>query len=128
MADVDNLGARPAASGEEVGDEFDGFLRGGEADARKFFAGEMVEALEGESEVSAAFVVGDSVDFVDDYGFDGFENFTAACGGQQNVEGFRSGDEDVRRVREHGAAFVGEGVTGADSRANFGHEVAALAG
>ena len=81
-------------AGEEVGDEFDGVLRGGEADALRrcceageecagaeaVFAGdEGVEAFEGEGEVGAALVVGDGVDFVDDDGADAAEVFAGSC-------------------------------------------------
>jgi hypothetical protein len=43
-----------------------------------------------------------------------------------NVQRLWSGDQDVRRADEHGAALVGEGVSGAHRGANFGHEHAAL--
>ncbi len=81
-------------SGEEIGDEFDGVLGGGEADslrrrgeagqelagAEAVFAGdEGVEAFEREGEVGAAFVVGYGVDFVDDDGADAAEVFACFC-------------------------------------------------
>ena len=75
-------------AGEKVGDEFDRVLRGGEADslrrgaeageklagAETVFAGdEGVEAFERQGEVRAAFVVGYSMDLVDDDGADAAE-------------------------------------------------------
>src|SRR5216684_7344029 len=59
-------------AGEEVSDHFDWLLRGGEANAREAFAGQMIEALERQREMSAALVVGDGMDFVDDHVLDGF--------------------------------------------------------
>src|SRR5216684_2912773 len=46
--------------------------RGRKADARQRSAGQMIEALERQREMSAALVVGDGMDFVDDHGLDGF--------------------------------------------------------
>ena len=127
-------------AGEELGDERDGVLRGGEADAlrRCGLAGEKgaggeavragdegVEALEREGEVGAALVVGDGVDLVDDDGADVAEVLAGLAGGEQDVEGLGGGDEDVRRVAEHGRAIVGEGVAGADAGADLGGEIAA---
>ena len=81
-------------AGEEVGDEFDGVLGGGEADslrrrgeareelagAETVFAGdEGVEAFEREGEMGAAFVVGYGVDFVDDDCADAAEVLPAIC-------------------------------------------------
>ncbi len=97
--------------------------------AEAVFAGdEGVEAFERESEVGTAFVVGYGVDLVDDDGADAAEVFPALASGEEDVEGFGSGDEDVRRVAEHGGALFGEGVAGADSGADFGAEIAALHG
>src|SRR5271167_928677 len=129
LADLDYVGRRTAGvdAGEELGDELDGILRGGDADALRgrglageegagreaVFAGdEGVEALERESEVGAALVVGDGVDLVDDDGADLAEVLAGFSGGQQNVEGFRGGDKDVGRVAEHRRAILGEGVAG----------------
>ena len=91
MADIDDdgLGAGillVGISGEEASDLFDGLLRGGEADADGRLVGEGFEALEGEREVDATFVVGDGVNFVDDYGFDGAQDGAALFGGEENVE------------------------------------------
>ena len=93
-----------------------------------FAADEGVEAFEREGEVGAALVVGDGVDLVDDDGADAAEVFAGLAGGEEDVEGFGRGDEDVRRVAEHGGALFGEGVAGADAGADFGAEIAACEG
>ncbi len=50
------------------------------------------------------------------------------AGGEEDVEGLGRGDEDVRRVAEHGGTLFGESVAGADGGADLGGEVAALQG
>jgi hypothetical protein len=89
---------------------------------------EGVQALERESEMGAALVVGDGVDLVDDDGADSAEVFPALAGGKEDVERFWSGDEDVRRVAEHGGTLFGQGVAGADAGADLRAEETALHG
>ncbi len=48
--------------------------------------------------------------------------------GEQDVERLGRGDEDVRRVAEHGGALFGQRVAGADSGADLGGEIAAFEG
>ena len=52
-----------------------------------------LEAFEGEGEVGAALGGDEGVDLVDDDGVDGAEGF-GGLGGQEEVEGFGSGDQD----------------------------------
>src|SRR5204862_1967224 len=52
---------------DEVASHFvDGFLCGGQANAAKFLAGELLQALERKREMGAAPAADDGVDFVDD--------------------------------------------------------------
>ncbi len=76
--------------------------------------------------MGAALVVGYGVDFVDDNGADAAEMLARFAGGEEDVEGLGGGDEDVRRVTEHGGTLFGEGVAGADGGADLGTEIAAL--
>src|ERR1700746_811770 len=81
---------------------------------------------EREREVRAALVISNGVNFVDDDGFDRFENFAALRGGEQNIERFGGRDKNMRRPRKHLAALVHERVAGADGGTNLGHQEAAL--
>ena len=72
----------------------------------------------------AALVVGYGVDFVDDDGADAAEMLAGFACGEEDVEGLGRGDEDVRRVAEHGGTLFGEGVAGADCGADLGAEIA----
>ena len=145
LADLDDGGGFSfwVDAGEEIGNERDGILCGGEADAlwrcgeageklagaEAVFAGhEGVEAFERQGEVGTALVVGDGVDFVDDDGADAAEIFPGFAGGEKDVERLRRGDENVRRVAKHGGTLFGEGVAGADAGADFRAEIAALHG
>ena len=76
----------------------------------------------------AALIVGHGVNFVDDYRVNAAQNGAAFFRREQNVERFGRGHQNVRRTREHRAAFVHQRVAGAHANANFGHQQAALAG
>src|ERR1041385_4471265 len=79
------------AAGQKMSDEFDWFLRGGQAYASYVRSCEVIETLERKSKVCAAFVVRYGMDFVHDDRFDVSEHFAAFRRRQQNVEGFRRG-------------------------------------
>ena len=119
---------RGRVAAEEFGDEGEGALGGGEADAVGALVGDGVEALEGEGEVGSALVGDEGVDFIDDDGVDVAQSFAAAGGGEQDVERLRGGDEDVRRQLQHAGAVAGGSVSGADHGADGGHEIAAGGG
>ena len=77
--------------------------------------------------MSAALVVGDGVDFVDDYGLDIPQNRPALLRCKQDVERFRRRDQNVRRTLQHSPALVHKRVAGADRGANLGHQQPTLA-
>jgi hypothetical protein len=127
-------------AGQECADQLDRVLRGGEADAlrRRAAAGEKragrepvlaadqgVQPFERERQVSAALVVGDGVDFVDDDGADVAQMFPRLARGEQKVERLRRRDQDVRRVAQHAGALDGQRVAGADAGADGRAEIAA---
>ena len=107
-------GGEAVGTAEETGDFFKGALGGGEADALDFAAGEGFEALEREGHVCAALRRDEGVDFIDDDGFDRAEGF-AGVGGEEEVEGFWRGDEDVAGVLGEAGAVSRGGVAGADA-------------
>ncbi len=128
MTYLHDHGIGATRAGEKMGHEFDGPLRGRKANAREVPARQMVETFEREGKMGAALVVGYGVNFVHDDGFDRCKHFAASRRGQQDVERFWSGDQNVRRTRQHGSALMRERVAGAHGGANFRHEHAALSG
>ena len=126
MTDLDDFRSAASGTGEEMGDELNGLLRGGKTDAERRLAGEGFEAFERKDQVRTALVVGDGVDFVDNDGVNGLEHFAASLGSEENVKRFGRGDEDVGRMLKHGAALVHEGVAGTDGGTDFRHEEAAF--
>src|SRR5260370_29466685 len=74
----------------------------------------------------AAFVISDSVNFIDNDGFNGCEDLPALRCGEKDVQRFGRSDQDVRRPREHRAALVSKSVAGAHRGAYLRHEHAAL--
>ncbi len=108
-------------------DLFDRLLGGRQTDAGRIVR-QQFKAFERDGQVGAAFVVGDSVNFVDDDGLDVTENVAAAVGGQQDVERLGRGDQDVRRTLQHLAPLFHQGVAGANGGANLRHQVAAFTG
>ena len=63
--------------------------------------------------MTAALGGDEGVDFIEDDGFDGAQGF-ASVGSEQEVDGFRGGDEDIGGVAGEAGAFGGGGVAGAD--------------
>ncbi len=125
---IDDYGVRPAIAGKKVRDGLDRLLRGGKADADGRMLEQGFEPLERKRQMRAAFIVGDGVDFIHDHGFDVAQDGAASLGGEQDVERFGRGNENVRRPHQHVAAFVHQGVAGTHADANFGHQQAAFGG
>src|SRR5437868_1326107 len=75
----------------------------------------------------ATFVIGDSVNLIDDHGLHLVQNGTTLFRSEQYVKRLRRGDQDVRRTLQHQAAVGGKGIAGADGTANLRHQQAALA-
>ena len=68
--------------------------------------------------MGTAFIVRYGVDLVDDHRAGGLEHGAAPIRGQQDEQGFGSGDQNVRRGLRHLLALVWRGVAGPDSRPN----------
>lgn len=106
------------SSAEKAGNFFQGALGGGEADALKGRvaggADEGFEAFDGEGEVGAALGGDECVDLVDDDGFDVAKGL-GGVGGEQQVERFGGGDQDLAGMAaEAGALFLGR-IAGANA-------------
>ena len=89
---------------EEARDFFERALRGGKADALEAAAGEMFQALERQRKMRAALGRNEGVNFVEDDGVDGAEEF-ARLRSEKQVERFGRGDENVGRMAREAGAF-----------------------
>ena len=120
VACIDDQAVRSAvrvdvpASDQKASHLLDGPLGGGQADAGYVGLGQGAEALHGEGQVRASLVFHNGVYLIEYQGLDTLESTAAALRGQQNVQGLRSGDEDVGRLLCHLLALGGRGVSGAD--------------
>jgi hypothetical protein len=100
-------------SAEKAGDFFEGALGGGEADALDGMGSDGGETFKREGEVGAALGGYEGVNLVDDDGGDGAEG-GGGFGGEQEVEGFGCGDEDVGGMAAKAGTFGLRSVAGAD--------------
>ena len=112
--------ARPSCGGvwrlgaaEEARDFVQRPLGGGKSDALQLAAAEGFQALEREREVAAALGGHKGVDLIEDDGLDGAQHF-ARVRGEQQVDGFRRGDQDVGGAPREARALGGGRVAGAD--------------
>jgi hypothetical protein len=88
------------------------FDRGGEADAAQA-GGEGFEARQEQHELIAAFGFGERMQFVDHNPLEGLEDSWRVFVGEEKGEGFRRGEQDMRRVGALAAALGVGGVAGA---------------
>jgi hypothetical protein len=119
-AGVDELD-RPSGARHEAPDLLERTLRRGEADALERAAHEPLQALERQREVRSALRAGDRVHLVDDHRLDAPERLPRLRG-EQEEEGLRSRDEDVRRRLQHAPPLVGRSVAGAHGDGELGAE------
>ena len=128
VTDVDDDRISTSITREKMRDIFNWFLGRRQADAKGWPIREMFEPFERKRKVRAAFVIGDGVDFVHDYGFNIAQNLSAALGCEQNIKRLGRRDQNVRRMFEHRPPLMHERVAGSDRGANLRHEQAALSG
>src|SRR6185369_4207331 len=81
-------------------------------------ANKLFETLNRKRQVRTAFISNHGVDFVENHGASGFQHATPAVAGQQDVERFWSGDDDMWRTLRHRRAFGRWRVAGANKSAN----------
>ena len=117
---------------QELRDCFHGLLRRRQADALQGLSAglacKLFQPFDGKREVRAALVAEHGVNLVDDQCRYRGEHGAAAGAGQQQIEGFGSSHQDMRRMRGHLAALVGGSIAGANRNADFGCGVAAQFG
>jgi hypothetical protein len=87
-------------------------LRGGKADALERASAEMLEPLKGERKMSSALGGDESVDFIDDDGFNRTQHL-ARVGGEKQVERLGRGDEYVGGHALETGTLGGGSVSGA---------------
>ena len=105
-------GAEDAPS-YEFGHRRQGALGGGQADPLRRPLGQFLQTFQGQGQMRSPFGSGHRMDFVQDHPPHRTQNGPGGAGEQQ-VEGFGGGDEDVGRGASHPPPLVGRGVAGAD--------------
>ena len=127
MAHVD----RVRALAQKRRDIFQRLHRSGESDALRcgttVLLHQAVEPRQGQSQVSAALVVGDGMDLVHDHGADAGQHLAGLDGSEQNEQGLGRGDQDVRPAARHPLALPLRRVAGPQGRSDGRQYDAALA-
>ena len=117
-----NLRSRRAVrrgADEKMGDRFDRILRSREPDALQAVAAQSREPLQRKSEMGAAFVRRDGVDFVHDHRPGVREHRAPGLRAKQNVERFRRRHQDMRRAAAHPLALGDGRVSRSDPGADI---------
>ena len=104
---------RRVASAQEPADLVQRTLRRRETDALRWGGRHHAQTFEREGEVGAALRSGDGVNLVDDHRPERAEHRASADAGEQDVQRFRRGDQDVRRLAQHPRPRRRTGVAGA---------------
>ena len=104
---------RPAAAGEERNRRFHGPHRGGQGDALQPLSTQRVQPFQRQGQMHAPLGIHQRVQFVHDDALKAGEHPPALFGGQQKIQGFRRGDENLRGMLGLPGAFCGGGVPGA---------------
>jgi hypothetical protein len=107
-----------APARDEAADLLERPLRSGEANALNRLAGQPVEPLETERQVSSALRARDGVHLVHDHGLDSAQGLPRLRGEQQE-ERLRGRDQDVGRVAHHRGALLLRRVPGTDADAQL---------
>ena len=95
------------SASEELGDDFERTLRGGQAYSLGGCRGQLIETFETEGEVGPSLGSRQRMDLIDDHGLDRGEDLPRSRGEHQ-VQALGSRDQQVRRVPHHGLTlFLG---------------------
>ena len=111
---------------EELRDLFDRLLRRRQADALELASARVLEALERQRQMRAAARFEHGVDFVDDHDPRGLQHLARALGGEQQIQRFGRGDEDVGRLAQHSRALALRRVAAAHGRGDPHRRIAHL--
>jgi len=109
---------------QKLRDLVDGLLSCGKPDALQLAAADVIQALERQREVRAATRLEHGVDFVDDYRAGSLQDVARTGGGQQEVERFRGGDEDVGWRAQHRGALGLRRVAASHRRGDLRRRIA----
>ena len=104
---------QPPGPHQQAGDVVHGLLGGAQPDPLQGLPGQRVQPFQGKREMGPPLVSGHRVDLVHDDGVGALEYLSAALGREQDVEGFRRGDEYVRGPGDHALPLRRGGVAGA---------------
>ncbi len=104
---------------QELGNQFNRPLRGGEADALRLHQGQRFEPFQRQHQVSPALIRREGVDFIDNDGANGLQQAAAFLSRQENEERLRCRHQNMRRPLEHLLAIRHWRVTGAHQHAQF---------
>jgi hypothetical protein len=93
---------------------------GGECDPLNL-AGQARKALDGSDQVNTTLAADRGMDLVQDDRRDTAQQRATAARGEQDVEGFRGGDEDLGRPARHSSPLLRRGVAGPGLDPDLGH-------
>src|SRR5258707_4979366 len=128
MTYLHNRGIGPIVSSQKMSQELDRFLGRRETDPRQALASQTIETFQRKRQMGTAFVVSYGMDFIHDDRVNGPQDFAALRRSKQDVEGFRSSYQNMRRRRQHGAALMRKRISGAHCSTNLRHQDPALPG
>ena len=118
VAGVDDRHLAPALADEEAPHLVQRLHGGRQAHAHRRLRAQRFQPLQRQHQVRAPLAARHRMQFVDDHALDRLEHRAARLRTEQDVERFRRGDQDVRRLATHALAFRGGRVAGAHGGAD----------
>ncbi len=110
---------RRVEAAQETGHFVERLDGGREANALDLALGQVGQAFQAEGEMNAALVAGQGMNLIHNDGMHPPEHLPRLGAGQQQVERFRGGDQNVGRLAHHSLALPRRGIAGANGDANF---------
>ena len=106
VSNIDDHRIGAAIAGEKVCNFFDGLLGGRKPNAHRRTISKRFQPLQRKCEMSAAFIISYGMDFIHDYSFNIAQDCAASFRRQENIERFRSSNQNVWRTFQHRPALV----------------------